>query len=190
MWGTGLLGREGGRACYASALPDLCGFEQLYLFLSLRGLVTAVAPAGCGAVKAVVLCRGIVTAMTGRISRVQEAACKVTSVQEARAGVPALRLPGRSLMSTTPGQHGPVLSTCPPSASTERLPGGAAWAPDTSGIRRDGAPALVEPTSQWPQGIGRGSRWGQSLTGIKGVTSEIAWSSRHPSHIRVGHCNQ
>lgn len=45
-----LLG-ERGRVCYASTLADLCGFEQLYLFLSLRSTVTPLAPAGCGPIK-------------------------------------------------------------------------------------------------------------------------------------------
>lgn len=47
--GTWLLGQRE-RVCYASSLPDLCGFEQLHLFLSLRGtqsplwLLQAMAP--------------------------------------------------------------------------------------------------------------------------------------------------
>lgn len=77
---------ESGRGCYTSALPDVCGFEQLHLFLSLleapcgrRGSHRLWAHKGQW-FHAVSQSEPCLRALVEGIYGVREATCKVTSV--------------------------------------------------------------------------------------------------------------
>lgn len=82
------------------------------------------------------------------------ATCKVRPVRGAGPGVLSPRLPGRSPMSVTPGRTSLRLCVWLP------------WALGPPANRRDEAPAPVEPTSPWPQGMWRGSDCGCHSRGL------------------------